>query len=92
MAAGALPITSRFDGSALYNITDQIDLTNKPFTSKENFNEWIKNEWLPSIIQAYSHNEINQLRFCTKLFIRKMFSWYNSSNKLHKLIHQFLNK
>jgi len=87
MALGVLPITSRYVGSALYNLTAGFDWG--PSVALEDGSEgpyraWLELQWGPAVIAAALTDPrvLYNRRREMLLSARRKFSWHNSAQTL----------
>jgi predicted O-linked N-acetylglucosamine transferase (SPINDLY family)/glycosyltransferase involved in cell wall biosynthesis len=93
MAAGAIPITSRFTSSVLPHLTKDWDMGPKlALRPGENYANWMSEHWLPAIVEASKlpaatlHNHRERMKAHT----REHYSWAKSANILESLFPEEL--
>jgi hypothetical protein len=92
MACGAFPISSRYEGSVLPNLTDGYDLgptrqlTDAIASDARTFTDWVVNDWMSSVFAAYhnatevsSAEAFQEYRSAMKGSIRKKYTWKSSA-------------
>lgn len=106
MAAGCIPITSRYVNSVLrpspggpaagVGITAEFDLGPKtPFDDRMDYSNWIQEEWVPAVVDAYSRagpggshgcsDNMQPHREAMQRYAARSFSWRESARRFESM-------
>lgn len=91
MALGAIPITSRYEGSALFNLTRGFDLGPLEAlrdVSDSSYSGWLEQQWLPAVLSAAlaPPDDLRAHRSLMKSFARSKFTWNVSAALLAGIV------
>jgi glycosyltransferase involved in cell wall biosynthesis len=80
MAMGCIPITSRLQGSVLFNLTRDFDFGPVPLSIHTNFTEWMY-LFTSKVIDTkeWKQEKLQNLRSAMKYFTRSKYSWSNTA-------------
>ena len=88
MAAGAIPITSRYTSSVLPHLTQGWDMGPQvPLQPGMNYAQWVNDHWVPAVLAAVntSPDILHRHREAMKTTIREKYSWTRSTDILVSL-------
>ena len=81
MASGAIPISSRFEDSVLYNMTYGFDLgPEEPLKITDDYTIWV-DSWVKSVINAakLEKGHLSSLRKNMTQYAKRLYSWEHSA-------------